>query len=212
MTQKRIVLATQNKGKIAEFERIFSHASRDIEVLGLADFPDMPDVEETGTTLTENALLKSRAIAAFTGLPALADDSGLFVNALGGDPGVYSARWAGRHGDDVANTGKVLGQLAQLEDQIESGVLDRSASFKCVITLSFPTSHSRFDQEEIVEGEMRGSIIKEPRGAGGFGYDPIFTPDGLTLTSAEISPELKDQLSHRGQALRKMAPILISLL
>ena len=209
MNSGQVVLATQNKGKIAEFERILARETSDIRVLGLADFPDMPDVEETGTTLTENALLKSRAIAIFTGLPALADDSGLFIDALGGDPGVYSARWAGGHGDDKANTQKVLLQIHELE---KSGPVDRSASFKSVIALSFPPSHSSFDREEIVEGEMRGSIIDEPRGEGGFGYDPIFVPDGLTQTSAEISPDLKDRLSHRGQAMRKMAPILISLL
>lgn len=209
MTSKCIVLATQNKGKIAEFERILSQATSEIRVLGLADFPNMPDVEESGATLSENALLKSRAIAAFTGLPALADDSGLFIDALGGDPGIYSARWAGRHGDDKANTSKVLSQIHELE---KNGAVDRSASFRCVIALSFPPSHSNFDHEQIVEGEMKGSIIDQPRGEAGFGYDPIFTPEGFTLTSAEISPELKDQLSHRGQALRKIVPILLSLL
>lgn len=209
MTAKRIVLATQNKGKIAEFERILARETSDVHVLGLADFPEMPDVEETGTTLTENALLKSRAIAAFSGLPSLADDSGLFIDALGGDPGVYSARWAGGHGDDKANTAKVLSQIQELE---RSGAIDRSASFKSVIALSFPPSHSSFDREQIVEGEMRGSIIDQPRGDGGFGYDPIFIPEGLTLTSAEISPEVKDQLSHRGQAMRKIVPILVALL
>ena len=104
---KKIVLATRNKGKIAEFERLLSEFASDIHVLGLADFPDMPDVDETGSTLTENALLKSRQIAQYSQLPALADDSGLFISALGGDPGVYSARWAGKHGDDRANTEKV---------------------------------------------------------------------------------------------------------
>lgn len=206
---KKVVLATRNKGKIAEFERLLVELAADIAVLGLADFPDMPDVEETGTTLTENALLKSRAISKFTGLPALADDSGLFIDALNGDPGVYSARWAGGHGDDQANTQKVLGQLRDLEQQ---GPIDRSASFRCVIALSFPDGDRHAGEDLIEEGEMRGSIIHEPRGTGGFGYDPIFTPDGYALTSAEISPELKDQLSHRGRAMRAIVPRLISLL
>ena len=206
---KKIVLATRNKGKIAEFERLLSEFASDIQVLGLADFPEMPDVEETGSTLTENALLKSRQIAQFSGLPALADDSGLFVTALNGDPGVYSARWAGKHGDDRANTEKVLAQLRELE---LTGEIDRSASFKCVIALSFPTGHPEGGRDVIEEGEMKGSLIGEPRGEGGFGYDPIFIPAGLTLTSAEISAELKDQLSHRGRAMRQIAPLLIALL
>jgi XTP/dITP diphosphohydrolase len=207
--RKKIVLATRNIGKIAEFERLLVELAADIHVLGLADFPDMPDVEETGATLTENALLKSRQIAQFTDLPSLADDSGLFIDALGGDPGVYSARWAGTHGDDRANTEKVLAQLRELE---ERGPVDRSASFRCVIALSFPDGHPQSGRDIIEEGEMRGSIIDHPRGAGGFGYDPIFTPVGYSLTSAEISSELKDQLSHRGRAMRRIAPVLISLL
>lgn len=206
---KQIVLATRNKGKIAEFERLIAEYAADIQVLGLTDFPDMPDVEETGSTLTENALLKSRQIAQFTGLPALADDSGLFVSALGGDPGVLSARWSGSHGDDRANTEKVLAQLRELE---LLGEIDRAASFKCVIALSFPTGHPESGRDLIEEGEMKGTLIGEPRGEGGFGYDPIFIPEGLTLTSAQISAELKDQLSHRGRAMRQIAPRLITLL
>jgi len=216
---KKIVLATRNKGKIAEFERLLSEFASDIRVLGLADFPDMPDVDETGSTLTENALLKSRQIAQYSQLPALADDSGLFISALGGDPGVYSARWAGRHGDDQANTEKVLSQLRELErgelergESEQGGAIDRSASFKCVIALSFPEGHPQHGRDIVEEGEMKGSIIDAPRGDGGFGYDPIFLPDGYSLTSAEISPELKDKLSHRGRAMRQIAPILISLL
>ena len=211
---KKIVLATRNKGKIAEFERLLSEFASDIHVLGLADFPDMPDVDETGSTLTENALLKSRQIAQYSQLPALADDSGLFISALGGDPGVYSARWAGKHGDDRANTEKVLSQLRELErGELErGGVMDRSASFKCVIALSFPEGHPQQGRDIVEEGEMKGSIIDAPRGDGGFGYDPIFLPDGYSLTSAEISPELKDKLSYRGRAMRQIAPILISLL
>ena len=207
---KQVVLATRNKGKIVEFERLLSELTSDIHVLGLSDFPDMPDVEESGTTLEENALLKSRAIAAFTGLPSLADDSGLFVNALGGDPGVYSARWAGTHGDDVANTENVLGQMRMLAEL--DPALDRSASFQCVIALSFPEGHAQAGKDLIEHGEMPGALIESPRGEHGFGYDPIFIPAGLTLTSAQLSAQEKDVISHRGRAMRQIAPILIELL
>lgn len=207
--KKQIVLATRNKGKIAEFERLLSEFVSDVKVLGIADFPDMPDVEETGSTLIENALLKSRQICDFTGLPSLADDSGLFVDALGGDPGIYSARWAGEHGNDRANTEKVLAQLANLE---RSSPITRSASFKCAIAVTFPKSHLQAGRELIEEGVMSGEVIREPRGDGGFGYDPIFLPAGLSLTSAEISAALKDELSHRGKAMRAIAPVLAQLL
>lgn len=207
---KRVVLATRNQGKIAEFERLLAEYASDISVLGLRDFPDLPDVEETGATLEENALLKSRAVAAFTGLPALADDSGLFVDALGGDPGVYSARWAGDHGNDLANTEKVLAQMRELAD-VKPG-LDRSAAFRCVIALSFPQGHPHGGEDLIEVGEMPGSLIEEARGDQGFGYDPIFIPKGLSLTSAQLSPDEKDLRSHRGRAMRAIAPRLIDLL
>lgn len=210
---KKVVLATRNLGKIAEFERLLTELASDIKVLGLADFPDMPDVEETGSTLTENALLKSRAVAAFTGLPALADDSGLFVNALNGDPGVFSARWAGSHGDDQANTAKVLVQMEELAAKVST--VDRSASFRCAIALSFPKGDPAGNTEvgDLIEiGEMKGQLIEAPRGSGGFGYDPIFIPDGYLQTSAELSAHEKDAISHRGRAMRAIAPILIELL
>jgi XTP/dITP diphosphohydrolase len=207
---KQVVLATRNAGKIAEFSRLLSEHAQDIQVLGLADFPDMPDVEESGTTLTENALLKSRAVAAFTQLPALADDSGLFVDALGGDPGVYSARWAGEHGNDRANTAKVLAQLQELAATTPD--LDRSAAFRCAIALSFPAGHAQAGKDLVEMGEMPGQVIEAPRGDGGFGYDPIFLPAGLTLTSAEIDAHHKDEISHRGRAMRAIAPILVDLL
>ena len=208
--EKRVVLATRNQGKIAEFERLLAEYAGDITVLGLRDFPDMPDVEESGTTLEENALLKSRAVAAFTGLPALADDSGLFVAALGGDPGVYSARWAGEHGDDLANTSKVLSQMQELA--IKDPNLDRSAAFRCVIALSFPVGHPHGGEDLIEMGEMPGSLIEQARGDQGFGYDPIFLPAGSLLTSAELSAEEKDRRSHRGRAMRAITPRLIPLL
>ncbi len=208
--KKRVVLATRNQGKIGEFERLLAEHAGDITVLGLRDFPDMPDVEESGTTLEENALLKSRAVAAFTGLPALADDSGLFVAALGGDPGVYSARWAGEHGNDLANTQKVLSQMRELA--ISNPALDRSAAFRCVIALSFPVDHPHGGEDLIEMGEMPGSLIEEARGDQGFGYDPIFLPTGSLLTSAELSAAEKDSRSHRGRAMRAITPRLIPLL
>ena len=210
----KIVLATRNAGKVQEFERLFQEFNAEaataghakVEVLGLKDFPDMPDVEETGTTLLENSLLKARAIAQFTSLPSLADDSGLFVEALNGDPGIYSARWAGQHGDDGANTAKVLRQVAELRGS--DGFTDRAA-FRTAVSLVLPDS----PMDTIVEvGEMRGRIIEAPRGEFGFGYDPIFIPDGFNRTSAELLPAEKDAISHRGQAMRAMAGRIRTLL
>jgi XTP/dITP diphosphohydrolase len=203
-TKKRLVLATQNVGKIQELERILEKTDLAIEVLGLRDFPDMPDVEETGTTFAENSLLKSRAIAAFTGLPALADDSGLCVDALGGDPGIFSARWAGKHGDDEANIVKVLEQL--------HGESKRTARFVCAVSLVFPANHIHHHEEIVVEGVMTGEITQAPIGSFGFGYDPIFRPDGYQLTSGQLDPVIKDEISHRGQALRKILPFIEQLI
>ncbi len=203
-SKKRLVLATQNVGKIHEFERILEKSDLAIEVLGLRDFPDMPDVEETGTTFAENSLLKSRAIAAFTGLPALADDSGLCVDALGGDPGIFSARWAGKHGDDEANIVKVLEQL--------HGEFKRTARFVCAVSLVFPANHIHHHEEIVVEGVMTGEIMQAPIGSFGFGYDPIFRPDGYELTSGQLDPMIKDEISHRGQALRKILPFIEQLI
>ena len=203
-TKKRLVLATQNVGKIQELERILEKTDLAIEVLGLRDFPDMPDVEETGTTFAENSLLKSRAIAAFTGLPALADDSGLCVDALGGYPGIFSARWAGKHGDDEANIVKVLEQL--------HGESKRTARFVCAVSLVFPANHIHHHEEIVVEGVMTGEITQAPIGSFGFGYDPIFRPDGYQLTSGQLDPVIKDEISHRGQALRKILPFIEQLI
>ena len=203
-TKKRLVLATQNVGKIQELERILEKTDLAIEVLGLRDFPDMPDVEETGTTFAENSLLKSHAIAAFTGLPALADDSGLCVDALGGDPGIFSARWAGKHGDDEANIVKVLEQL--------HGESKRTARFVCAVSLVFPANHIHHHEEIVVEGVMTGEITQAPIGSFGFGYDPIFRPDGYQLTSGQLDPVIKDEISHRGQALRKILPFIEQLI
>lgn len=204
--KKQVVLATRNLGKVEEFERMLDAASLNIEVLGLRDFPDMPDVEETGSTFIENALLKASQIAEFTGLPALADDSGLSVDALGGAPGIYSARWAGVHGDDQANLEKVLHQLSEL------GQPDLSAKFTCAVALVVQKESPSDLYKVTVERSMEGQIVLEPRGANGFGYDPIFQPAGYLQTTAELAPEIKDRISHRGQALQAILPDLIRLL
>jgi XTP/dITP diphosphohydrolase len=204
--EKRVVLATRNLGKVKEFERMLQDADLDIHVLGLRDFPNMPDVEETGSTFAENALLKAHQISEFTGLPALADDSGLCVDALGGAPGIFSARWAGSHGDDRANLEKVLRQLGEMEAP------SRSASFRCAVALVLPSIHPSGSHEVLREGEMAGELALEPRGAHGFGYDPIFVPIGYSQTTAELPPEVKDRISHRGQALAAMLPEIVRLI
>ena len=210
--KKQLVLATQNLGKIKEFERLLKSANLKIEVLGLKDFPDMPDVEETGSTFAENSLLKARAIAQFAGLPALADDSGLCVDALGGDPGIYSARWSGVHGDDQANTAKVLAQLRELDASSQSGRVDRSARFVCSVALVFPANHVHQGREIVHEADIAGEIIDQPIGTNGFGYDPIFRPSGYELTTAQMDSQTKDRISHRGQALAKILPQIEELI
>jgi XTP/dITP diphosphohydrolase len=208
----RLVLATRNAHKVEELSRILASGGfRD----GLADlglFPDAPEVPETGLTFADNALLKARAIAACTGLPAVADDSGLCVDALHGMPGVFSARWSGRHGDDRANLELVLGQLAD--------VSERGAQFVCAAALVLPppvlpvppvsdiSGISRQRREWTVTGVLAGSLTRKPRGSGGFGYDPIFVPEGATLTTAELAPEEKDAISHRGRAFRALVPFI----
>lgn len=206
---RELILASRNAGKIREFKRMLAELASDIEVLSLLDFPDLPEVEETGTTLQENASLKAVQITAATGKPCLADDSGIFIDALNGDPGVYSARWAGSHGDDQANNTKVLQQIHELE---ANGRIDRSAQFRCVVALSFPEGHRRAGEIIFESGEMPGEIIDQPRGGNGFGYDPIFVPLGFVQTSAELDAQEKDRISHRGQAMRKILPILIDSL
>ena len=152
---------------------------------------------ETGLTFAENALLKAHAVARFTGLPAVADDSGLCVDALNGMPGVYSARWAGRHGDDKANLDLVLAQLSDITDP------RRGAHFLCAAALALPDG-----AEWVAEGSLDGNLTTSPRGSGGFGYDPIFVPDGFEITTAEMTPEDKDAISHRGRAFRALAPLI----
>ena len=207
MTQeKKLVLATRNLGKVKEFERMLQSAHLDIHVLGLRDFPDMPDVEETGSTFAENALLKAQQISEFTGLPALADDSGLCVDALGGAPGIFSARWAGSHGDDRANVEKVLRQLVEMDAP------NRGACFRCAVALVLPSNHPSGLHEVLQIGEMVGELALEPRGTNGFGYDPIFVPLGYSQTTAELPPEVKDRISHRGQALAAILPEIVRLI
>jgi XTP/dITP diphosphohydrolase len=206
---RQLILASRNAGKIREFKRMLEKEDGAIEVLSLLDFPQLADVEETGTTLEENSRLKAVQITKETGKPCLADDSGIFIDALGGDPGVYSARWSGVHGDDAANNAKVLRQLHELE---VNGAINRSAQFRCVVALAYPASHARAGEVHFELGEMKGEIIDTPRGDHGFGYDPIFIPSGFTQTSAELSAEDKDRISHRGQAMRKILPVLIAAL
>jgi XTP/dITP diphosphohydrolase len=186
----KVVLATRNQGKIIEMRRILDG----IDVIGLDDYPDAPDVPETELTFAGNALLKARAIAVHTGLPAVADDSGLCVDALNGMPGVFSARWSGRHGDDEANLDLLLGQLSDV------AAPRRGARFVCAAAIAWPSG-----DERTVEGHLIGHVVTERRGTNGFGYDPIFVPDGETRTTAEMSPEEKDAISHRGKAFRALA-------
>jgi XTP/dITP diphosphohydrolase len=189
-----VVLATRNEGKLCELARILGTT---VTFTGLDAFPGAPDVPETGATFEANALLKARAIAAYTKLPAVADDSGLCVDALNGMPGVRSARWAGQHGDDKANLDLVLAQVAGVPD----GRL--GARFVCAAALVVPSG-----REWVVTGQVEGRLIRVPRGSGGFGYDPIFLPDGFDETTAEMTPEAKDAISHRGRAFRALAPFI----
>ncbi len=197
----RIILATRNPEKLAELRRILAASRVSVDVADLDDVPGMPEVAETGRSFAENALLKARAVAAFTGLPAVADDSGLCVDALNGMPGVLSARWSGGHGDDAANLHLVLGQLAD----VPAG--ERGAHFACAAALVLPSG-----AEHVTEGTVHGWLADSPRGSNGFGYDPIFVPEGSALTTAEMSAEGKDKISHRGRALRALAPVIAALL
>ena len=194
-----VVLATHNAAKLRELARILGAEDRgaQIRLAGLDEFPGAPDVPESGATFEENALLKARAIADYTGLPAVADDSGLCVDALNGMPGVLSARWAGGHGDDQANLELVLAQVADVPDT------RLGARFVCAAALVAPRA-----REWVVTAQVEGRLIRAPRGSGGFGYDPIFLPDGFGQTTAEMTAEAKDAISHRGRAFRALAPFV----
>jgi len=187
----RLVLATRNAGKLAELDRILRASPVRVELVTLAEFPDAPEVAETGATFEDNAMLKAAAIAKFTGLPSVADDSGICVDALNGMPGVLSARWSGRHGNDEANLQLLLDQVSDVPDE------RRGAHFACAAALVLPSG-----QASLSEGTVTGHLIREPRGTGGFGYDPIFVPYGETRTTAEMSAPEKDAISHRGRAFR----------
>jgi len=197
----RLVLATRNAGKLAELQRMLATAVPGVEVVGLRDVPEYPEAPETGATFSENALLKAREAVRYTGLPAVADDSGLAVDALNGMPGIFSARWAGRHGDDPANTALLLAQLTDVPDE------RRGANFVCAAALVTPDG-----TERVLERRWEGSVVREPRGSNGFGYDPVFVPAGLAVTSAELEPAEKDARSHRGLAFAAMVPVLAEVL
>jgi XTP/dITP diphosphohydrolase len=206
MAADTVVLATRNAAKLRELARVLGaedggtqDRGTQIRLAGLDEFPGAPDVPETGATFEENALLKARAIADYTGLPAVADDSGLCVDALNGMPGVLSARWAGGHGDDKANLELVLAQVADVPGA------RLGARFVCAAALVTDSA------EWVVTGQVEGRLIRAPRGSGGFGYDPIFLPDGFDQTTAEMTAEAKDAISHRGRAFRALTPYISRL-
>ena len=189
----KLVLATRNPHKVAELRAILLPLLPGAQIVGAEAF-DVPEPVEDEVTFAGNALIKARQLAEATGLLALADDSGVCVDAMGGAPGVFSARWCGRHGDDAANLELLLAQMADVPER------RRGASFVCAAAMAAPDG-----REEVAEGVMRGSLLFAPRGENGFGYDPIFRPEGLSVSSAELTPERKDAISHRGKAFRALA-------
>ncbi|MFM8621258.1 MAG: RdgB/HAM1 family non-canonical purine NTP pyrophosphatase [Candidatus Nanopelagicaceae bacterium] len=193
----KLVLATKNSGKVVEFRRILAElGAKNLEVVGLDAFPEIGEIEETGETFEENSLLKARTICKLTGLPALADDSGICVDALNGAPGLYSARYSGN--GDAANNEKLLAALKDVPEE------SRGAYFICVAAYVRPDGY-----EKVEEGRYYGKILHQVKGSGGFGYDPLFQPEGLNCSSAELSAEEKDAISHRGKAMRAIAPYII---
>jgi XTP/dITP diphosphohydrolase len=201
----RLVLATRNPGKITELRQILDGVSapdgEPIELVGMDAYPDVADVVESGVTFAENALLKAHAVAQATGLASIADDSGLAVDVLGGSPGVFSARWSGRHGDDAANLKLLLAQLGDVPDE------HRQAHFACAAAFARPDG-----KEHVQHGQLPGALIRAPRGSNGFGYDPILVPAGDTRTCAELTADEKNAISHRGKAFRALAAELPALL
>ena len=200
MSAPKFLLATRNAKKLAELRRILA-GTVDVEIVGLGDVPPYPEVPETGATFAENALLKALEGVRYTGLATVADDSGLAVDALNGMPGIFSARWSGKHGDDQANIELLLAQLADVPDE------RLGAAFVCAAALVLPDG-----TEHVVEGRVEGSLIRAPRGDGGFGYDPIFLPTGYDHTTAELPAAEKDAISHRGKAFRALAPLIAAAL
>ena len=206
-----IVLATHNAKKVGELRAILTAAGLELPDGALVTSGEIgaPEPVEDGVTFAENALIKARAVCAATGLPAVADDSGLAVDVLGGAPGIFSARWAGKHGDDLANLELLLGQLGDVRPE------HRQAGFVCAAALVTPDG-----REEVRTGEMRGVLATVPRGTNGFGYDPILVPDeaagadggGRRRTAAELDPDEKNAISHRGKAFRALAPAILEVL
>lgn len=218
----KIVVATHNEGKLVEIRNILteqlSAAAQGIELVSAGSL-DLADPAETGVTFEENALLKARFVAGATGLPAIADDSGLIVDVMGNAPGILSARWSGTHGDDAANNRLLLAQIEDIPDD------DRTARFRCAAALVVPVESDGDGlgefHETVALSEMPGTIVRHPHGMNGFGYDPIFMPDeqpqsaqdsGELLTSAQMTPEQKNAISHRGKALRALVPAVKALL
>lgn len=200
----RLVLATRNAGKLRELRSLLRGKvpglDVDTQVID-AVTAGAPDVVESGATFEENALLKARAVAEATGILAIADDSGLAVDVLGGAPGIFSARWAGRHGDDSANLNLLLSQLADIPEG------RRQARFVCAAALALPGG-----TDVVRRGELEGTLLSEPRGEGGFGYDPALQPLGMDRSCAELAPEEKNAISHRGQAFEALLPSIVELL
>ncbi len=194
MSEQKIVIATANQHKLGEIKAIL--ADLPVEILSLADFPQIPPIEETGSSFEENALLKARTVFRETKIITLADDSGLEVDALKGRPGIYSARYAGEGHDYAANNRKLLQEMAGLPPE------NRGAQFRCVVAIVAPQG------ETVVEGIVRGRIIEELRGSGGFGYDPLFVPEGYELTYAQLGEEVKNRISHRARAFQKAKQLL----
>nr|WP_218649046.1 RdgB/HAM1 family non-canonical purine NTP pyrophosphatase [Paenarthrobacter nitroguajacolicus] len=201
-------MATHNKGKLKELRELLRGQVPGLDVdtqVVDAAAAGAPDVAETGVTFAENSLLKARAVAEATGLPAIADDSGLAVDVLGGAPGIFSARWSGRHGDDVANLNLLLAQLSDVPDSF------RGAAFVCAAALAVPGPDG-IARETVEYGQLEGALLREPRGEGGFGYDPVLQPAGMDRSCAELSSEEKNAISHRGQAFRALLPAIVSAL
>ncbi|WP_072802635.1 RdgB/HAM1 family non-canonical purine NTP pyrophosphatase [Rhodococcoides yunnanense] len=201
MADTKLLVASRNAKKLKELRRVLDAAGiSGIELVGLNEVPEFPEAPETGATFEENALAKARDGAAATGLPCVADDSGLEVDALNGMPGVLSARWSGTHGDDDANTALLLAQIGDVPDE------RRGAGFVSACALAIPGG-----SDSVVRGEWRGVIARTPLGENGFGYDPVFVPEGDGRSAAELSAEEKDAASHRGRALRLLIPALQAL-
>jgi XTP/dITP diphosphohydrolase len=199
----RILLASRNTKKLLELQRILDAVPdiADVTIVGMSDVDAYPEVPETGLTFAENAVLKAREGVVHTGLATVADDSGLAVDVMGGMPGIFSARWSGKHGDDDANLDLLLAQVDDVPDEA------LTASFVCSAALALPDGRT-FS----ADGRMPGRLVRARRGANGFGYDPIFVADGHTRTNAELRPEEKDAISHRGKAFRALAVIIARVL